>query len=774
MNIRKRPVLTLGMMLVVLAGCRQKASNKPVVEAPGSAQPVVKAQPVTTVGTPMPAPVARVAPVTAIDASRARAATMSGLLADMPALERQYTQHLITLTNPFFEGRAPGTRGNVIAAEYIDFYMRQQIGLEPAFGTEEKLTDGTVVKTPWQTYRQTFRRGSEVVAKKQAMSVKLDQEKVFEPDRKPDPAFAAGVDFVPLAFSASAAASGELAFAGYAIADGPDGFKSFPADADLKDKVVMCLRFEPLNKQGKSVFTEDGSFSMASGLQIKVASLVQRGAKGVIVVNPPGVDDPRAGKLESLKTTAGMGVAQEVPVVMMSEAAADRLLSTQGASLWDMRRRADVGEFVMSWPSVKVAMEVELGREPIMTDNVAGLLRGRGSLANEYIIIGGHYDHVGYGLFGSRDVKGRGKIHVGADDNASGASGVMLAAEMMKKRYAELPADANLRSIIFVAFSAEESGLFGSIAFVRRCPVPAKSVIAMLNMDMIGRLRADRLEVDGVGTAAEWNAILDMAVPRAELNLKRGESGRGPSDHATFFGAGLPVLHFFTGLHQEYHMPSDQFQLINYSGAVRVVEFVCDVASHLAQRTEGLSFVNTKARSDVGMIMPDDPKDKPAPGPTEQRPSEPQNRMVPSAKPEATDRNSPAAGKDAPKAGDVKDAKDVKDVKGAPPNKEEEEPARPVRGSRVRFGIAPGDYAGNDGVLIGDVYPGTPAAAAGLKEGDKIVKWNATEIKSVEDWMPLLAAAKPGDKVKLVYLRGKDRKETEVLLKARDDAPRNE
>lgn len=646
--------------------------------------------------------------------------------------ELLYTQHLITLANPFFEGRAPGTRGNVLAAEYVEFYLRQRVGLKPAFPTEEKIADGTSVSTPWSSFRQPFQRGTELKVTQQTLSGTGDGQ-------QGELVFAAGTDFNPLGYSGSGEVSGQLVSVGYSINDGPDDFTSYPEGADLKDKIALIFRFEPLNAEGKSKLAEQG-FSTAAALPLKMMAAINRGAKGVILVNPPGLADPRAGKLETVRSTQSTMLPQQVPIVMMSEAAADRLLTAYGSSLAAARSVADAGKQLLSFDKSMVKLNVKLERSPIMTDNVAGVLRGKGALADEYLIIGGHYDHLGYGYFGSRDRDPAGKIHVGADDNASGTSGVLLAAQKISDLYAALPADASARSIIFVTFSAEESGLNGARAFIRKSPVPAKQVMAMLNMDMIGRLRKDKVDIDGVGTAEEWNAILDPHVQRSGLVAKRGQSGRGPSDHAEFFGAGLPVLHFFTGLHPEYHTPADLYQTINTPGAVQVVGLLTDVAMDLAKREKSLTFKQTKARSLITMPSEDEKPTGKGVGPAAPETAPSPHGAAPAATPGAAAPEAPAA--------------------SGPGG---------VSGVRVRFGIAPGDYSGEDGVLVGDVYPNTSAAEAGLKEGDLITKWNDTALKSVEDWMPLLSKHKPGDKVTVVYTRKGKQMEGTCTLKGREE-----
>jgi hypothetical protein len=171
---------------------------------------------------------------------------------------------------------------------------------------------------------------------------------------------------------------------------------------------------------------------------------------------------------------------------------------------------------------------------------------------------------------------------------------VLLAAEILSRRFADTTTGGGARrSVLFLGFSAEEMGLIGSREFVKASPIDAKSITAMLNMDMIGRLREEKLDVYGTGTADGMAALVKPMFDASGLKIEQSPGGRGPSDHATFYGGGVPVLHFFTGLHEEYHTPRDTADLINVEGAVRIVDMVCDIATLLATRPEQLVFTST-------------------------------------------------------------------------------------------------------------------------------------------------------------------------------------
>ncbi|HEX9755993.1 MAG TPA: M28 family peptidase [Gemmatimonadales bacterium] len=218
--------------------------------------------------------------------------------------------------------------------------------------------------------------------------------------------------------------------------------------------------------------------------------------------------------------------------------------------------------------------------------NVVGVLRGRDpSLADDYVVIGAHYDHLGLGGQGSLDPSTR-VVHNGADDNASG---VVALLEIARRLALRPPA----RSVVFVAFSGEELGRLGSSAFVTDAVVPKGRMTVMLNFDMVGRLRDDRLVVYGVETAAEWRRLLESlnATHRFALNLQHG--GYGPSDHTSFTVAGVPVLHFFTGTHEDYHRSTDDWPRINIEGIERIAALAADVARAVADRDAPLTFVHS-------------------------------------------------------------------------------------------------------------------------------------------------------------------------------------
>jgi len=517
---------------------------------------------------------------------------IASLLATVEPEVVAYHQHVTTFSNPFFEGRAPGTRGGDLAAEYLEFHFRRA-GLEPAFRPESAAPGGATRAAA--AYVQDFDVPGETVVNVAELSWDVGGGPV---------ALEHGEEFNPLGVSASDAVEGELAFVGYSVESGPDGYSSYPHGEELDGAVALALRFEPMDSTGRSAWAESGRWSNNAALVPKIAAAFDHGASAVILVNAPGADDPRAEELMDAESRFGRTFPG--PVVMMSQDAADDLVRAadpQGRSLRRLRRLADRGEIgVLRFGDALVDVEVDLERRRIETRNVGAALPGVGDLADEYLVIGAHYDHVGYGYYGSRGRNAAGTIHPGADDNASGTIGLLVLAERLKEAYRRLPEDAAARSLLFLAFGAEEMGLIGSREYMENPSVAPEDIAAMINMDMIGRLRDEELTVNGVGTAAEFEEILDPHFAQSGLQIEANASGEAPTDHTNFYREGVPVLAFFTGLHAEYHTPRDVPSTVHSQGAMRVLDLVGDVALELATRRDRLTFQRTESPRRAGRL----------------------------------------------------------------------------------------------------------------------------------------------------------------------------
>jgi len=493
---------------------------------------------------------------------------IAGQLAAMGPVGQQWYQHVMTLSNPYFEGRAPGSDGIAAAANYVEFWMRQA-GLEPGFPAKEGDSERT-------TYRQTFElpgAGPKVIDSAFAIG---------------DRTLKSGDDFVVLGSSGSASVTAPLAFAGYAIESGKDGYTSFREDGeDLKGRIAVFFRYEPINQEGVSRWSER-RWSEFSAAAPKLEALAKRGAVGVIMVTPPDARDARRG-LESTATSR-FGDRLSIPAVQLSIESMDALIQQadpDGRSLAEWRQKADEGS-VTTVPlkdSVQVTLKAELTAGTIATDNIGGVLRGAGSLAEEWVIVGSHYDHVGFGAYGA-EPRNRGKLHPGADDNASGTGAMLCMTRLMADWYGSDDAPKDRRSILFMAFSAEEIGLDGSRHWTEHPTLKQESINAMVNLDMVGRLRNDELVVGGVGSAKGFKEWLRPRFEASGLTIRSDPSGRGPSDHASFYSAGIPVLFFFTGLHDIYHKPGDHGWTVNPGGAVKVITLTEAITQGLVSETK--------------------------------------------------------------------------------------------------------------------------------------------------------------------------------------------
>lgn len=614
-----------------------------------------------------------------------------------------YRQHVMTLSNPFFEGRAPGTYGNRRAADYIEFHFRS-LGLTPAFPETSRAPDGTVISTPFATFRQVFKAPDS--ARPGDMVRLTDQQASYSIAGGGRRSFEPGRDFSTLGYSGSGQAEGELVFVGYGVESAREGeYTSFPDNLDLAGKIALVLRFEPMNDAGRSLWAEQG-WSPQASLDAKLRALARRNAAGVILVNTPGAADERAGRLEGLEL-AGRRPLQ-VPVVMARPEAVERLIAdaTGGSqSLMSLRRAADAGTRVESFENVRVSLSVALDRIDLMTDNVGAVLRGRGPLAEQYVVIGAHYDHVGYGYLGAQP-QNRGKLHPGADDNASGTSGVLMAARRLSEAYESLPPEASARSVLFLAFSSEEAGLIGSQHYCANPITAPENHYLMLNMDMVGRMSDKPTFVENAGTGEGLRDWAGPYIERSGLNLVFKDDTIGRSDHVSFTRIKVPNLFFFTGFHGEYHTPADVASLINVEGAAQLCDLVCRLSLDAAQRTEPLPFKGRQNRR------------TPRPAPEEPAPP----AVPPAATPAQAD------------SGD--------------------EPPVGRTSASVRFGGRPASYdEGTGGIEIAEVGEDTPAQAAGVKPGDVMVKWDGVAIADVGEWMPLLRRAKPGDALDIVVQR---------------------
>jgi hypothetical protein len=506
---------------------------------------------------------------------------------DLGADGALWYQHVQTLANPVFEGRAPGTRGGELTVEYLEFYFRDY-GLEPAFAE-----DGV----PRSTYRQP-------------LSVEGAPREGFAEDGTLAIAgkqLAAGTDFVVTANSARGVVAAPVTFVGYGVENGPGGYTSFGPDTDLSGRFALLFRLEPLNDDGYTRWGDEPGDH--SSLRVKFDTIAKRGAAGIILVNPPeaeyALEEP-----DPLPPTVGFGCSalNRIPTAAITREAAEHLLARadpRGRDLLTWRHLADEGKVdaVDLDDAVYVTLHADIQRAELGTANVAGVLSGRGSLENEWIVVGGHHDHVGHETGGGILPGNNGQLHPGADDNASGTAAVLVLAKRLAGQYAEAPDDADLRSILFIGFAAEETGLNGSRHFVENPPVPLDRIYMMLNLDMVGRLRQDTLWVQGAGTAAQLPDVIGPLFVRSDLNVVT-EAYIAGSDQVSFVNAGIPALFAMTGTHDELHTPLDGASTMNPQGAIQVIDLMQQLLTELADSPEALTFVPQETGGPVSCSGP--------------------------------------------------------------------------------------------------------------------------------------------------------------------------
>jgi Tol biopolymer transport system component len=482
------------------------------------------------------------------------AASQASPAADAPAgaapaspLLRKLTQEsredIGILAADRMEGRGLETKGIRLAADWIEKQLSAE-GLKPAFG---------------KSYRQPFQVKTGVsLAEGNRVEGLADSE------------------WIPLGFSSSGAFSGELAFLGYGIDAPAVGYDEY-AGVDLKGKVALVLRYEPQEKDTASPF--DGKKpSRWSALRYKTLQARERGAAAIVFVTGPLQDDEKD-KVPAL-TNDGPESPAGLPVIQVRTSTAQRWLTPLGIDLRKFQEDVDrdLKPRSRGTTGVRITGNVALHAAYVTTDNLAGVIPGRGPLAREVVVVGAHYDHLGYGGRGSMRPNEH-AIHNGADDNASGSISVLLAARELRHL---LEREANHRTVVAALFSGEEVGLAGSAWLVAHPPFPMASTAAMINLDMVGRLRGDSLIALGSDTAPQWKPAIAKAAAGPQITVSSHGDGYGPSDQTSFYASGVPVIHLFTGAHSAYHTPDDKPNTVNAEGMARVIEFTTNLAAEMA------------------------------------------------------------------------------------------------------------------------------------------------------------------------------------------------
>jgi len=483
--------------------------------------------------------------------------------ATTPAGQR-VMEHVKYLASDECAGRGPATDGIERAAVYVVDHFKQ-FGLEPAGdqGTYRNLfslTTGVKLVDPnsvWFSIRRA-RPG-----------IPMDK---IRPTKVP---WKVGQDYHPFGFSGTGTVESSVVFCGYGIAPHGMEYDDY-AGVDVKGKVVVVLRGLPKWAEKNPHIGPLGS------LRSKATLARDKGAAAICFVNEKGDSSDvldqfmvdRMGKdagiiaLQVRRTPCATIFPPEVPTLFVSE---EKINSTEKPQSFEL-------------PNTSVKIETNLEYIEGNTYNLIGMVEGTDDgLRSQYVVIGAHYDHLGMGGEGSRAKTQDPAIHYGADDNGSGTAGVIELA----RRFSENPTK---RSVVFMAYSAEEKGLLGSKHWVSTPTLPLDQAVAMVNMDMIGRLKNEKLNVHGTGTSDEWQVILDSASSGSDLKISTTADGFGPSDHASFTPKKVPVLHFFTGLHTDYHRPTDTWEKLDYDGEARILDVVEATVRQVANADERIAF----------------------------------------------------------------------------------------------------------------------------------------------------------------------------------------
>ncbi len=622
-----------------------------------------------------------------------------GGLAQQPSAPsvNRLQQIISYLASDSLDGRRTGTAGANDAAHYIagEFSL---MGLRPGMQMRAGRTRGEIRAG----YLQPFPFVSKVELGKNNLLA-------FDPERRDLPLeIKLGTDWMPLGFSSNGALrGGETVFVGYGISASELKYDDYGI-SQAKGRIAIAFAGTP---DGDN---PHGQFVQAGQIRFKVAAARAAGAAALLIIsNEETLQHDRLAQL-SYDNAGEAGI----PIAVISKKTATWILGDLDA----LAKIADARTRAVSSPHIGHGLNlvIDVQRQQSPSFNVVGILPGSDpKLKNETIVIGAHYDHLGLGGEGSLAPR-EGEIHHGADDNASGVAGLLELARMFS-------AQKPRRTIVFIAFSGEEEGLIGSSYYVNHPVMPLQNTVAMINMDMIGRLNHKKLIVGGVGTAKEWNDIVTSEVlqtrpvalaelsnpnrppgkvtmvigsngeaasaiihePRFDLTLN--EDGYGPSDHSSFYAKQIPVLFFWTGTHNDYHKPSDTADKINYQGEAQVVSFVANVVRDIDRNDNRPTYTVAKSES--------------------------QGRS---------------------------------------------------NGFRVYLGTIPNYADSNDGLKLDGVRDDSPAAKAGLKAGDRVVKMAGHDVKNVYDYTYALGEMKAGQEYEVELIRDGQRMTLKITPEARN------
>jgi hypothetical protein len=482
-----------------------------------------------------------------------------------PADPNRYLADVKTLASPNMEGRGAGTAGLTLASKYIE-HRYKALHLQPA-GSEGYLQPFTLTT------------GAEL---------KSDNALVVTDGANKQP-LAVNQDFEPISFSSSGSLTSSLVFVGYGASADEFQYDDY-SGIDVKDKIVVVLRYEPDTFAAK---TGHQGLTQHSQLVTKAINARNHGAKAVILVNGKLGD----GEEDSLMRFGGISGPEDVGIMLLQvkNAIADSWFKSAGKSLAEVQEQINSSGKPSSFAfpeNLQLSLKIDIEQTHAQVDNVLAYLPGK---TGEYIVIGAHFDHLGRGDANSLAPSQVGQIHPGADDNASGTAGVLELARMFAPLKGKLD-----RGILFMNFSGEELGLLGSAYWVKNPTMPLDHCVAMINMDMIGRIRDNKIYIGGVGTGSTFRTILEQAQKATPFKIEYSPGGYAASDHTSFVSRKIPVLFFFSGLHGDYHKPSDTWDKINAPSAAQLLNMVSDVALQLSSAPQPPQFVTVAEDKPMG------------------------------------------------------------------------------------------------------------------------------------------------------------------------------
>jgi hypothetical protein len=490
------------------------------------------------------------------------------------------------LASDELEGRKTGERGALKAAEYIASRLKE-FGVCPLttnYFVPFEFNAGVNLDKEKNKLEIAERARPRAQQHENAPKTNLSELRTsFEPDK----------DFRPFSFSSNGEFEGPVVFAGYGLSvpgKGAEAYDSY-AGLNVSNKVVLALRYVPEGVEPK----RRQELNRYAAFRYKAMVAREHGAKALLVVAGP--NSPNAGKLIPLSSD-GTIAGSEILAASISSEVADKLLANSGKNLKDLQTSLDTenphAEKAFEITNTTARLSISLEHKKKTDRNVIGIIPGQ---LNESIMVGAHYDHLGFGDDEtSRENKNEaGQIHNGADDNASGVSAVLELAGFFSSQNPKPK-----RGIIFALWSGEEMGLLGSSAFAEHPPIALTNIMAYLNFDMVGRLRDNKLTLQGAGSSSIWRKEIEKRNVVSGFDVTVQDDPYLPSDTTALYPKGIPVLAFFTGSHDDYHRPTDDADKLNYHGIERITKLASLIVKDLVNSDARPEYAKVERKNEGG------------------------------------------------------------------------------------------------------------------------------------------------------------------------------